>query len=282
VIDANAYNAWLGRREECTDIIAAAPLKRLLALLDRPPWPWESAWMPPLGHWLFHLAATPQSALGIDGHALRGTFLPPIPLSRRMWAGSRITVHRPIALGTAVVRISTIAQIKVRPERGGTVFVTVHDDFAADGEILMTEERDIVYLGDAHSAPRPSGSTTGQAAEAVRRFTADPVILFRYSALTFNSHRIHYDRDYATVVEKYPGLVVHGPLIATLLMDHFLRIEPTCRITTLSCRARAPAFDAAPFDLCMKRTESQVELWAQTATGTILMTVSLALAQPRG
>jgi 3-methylfumaryl-CoA hydratase len=276
LIDTGQYKAWLGRQEECADIIAAAPLMRLAALLDRPSWPEPKHLLPPLGNWLFHLPNSPQSALGIDGHPARGGFLPPIALPRRMWAGSRLSFHRDILMGSEIVRRSTVTDVKVRGEGGDKVFVTVRHELASPDQTMITEDQDIVYLGAARFSSNPPKAIPTPSPTQVRRIVADSVVLFRYSALTFNAHRIHYDRDYATSAEGYPGLVIHGPLIATMLMDHFLRFRPNVRVRAFEFRARAPLFDGMPFDLCLSERDGEADLWAQSpeqgpaVTATIL------------
>lgn len=271
MIEPDAYQTWVGRQQESTDIIVKAPLARLAALLDRPDWPWRQLYLPPLGHWLFHLPDALQSALDTDGHAKRGGFLPPIALPRRMWAGSRIRFHHEIPLGTEIVRRSVVTGINVKTNRGCRVFVTIRHEFAAAGEIMITEDQDIVYLEEQRLPSNRQKCREMPSPDAVRRVTADTVVLFRFSALTFNGHRIHYDREYATRVEAYPGLVVHGPLIATMLMDHFLRIRLNVRVLTFTFRACTPLFDGVPFDLCIAERDGEAKLWAQSLEGSVSM-----------
>lgn len=276
------YSAWVGRSETREDVATAAPLTGLAALLDHDVPPWTAGTVPPLGHWLYFLPAARQSAIGEDGHPRRDGdgLLPPVPLPRRMWAGSRIDFLAPIAVGAALTRVTMIEAIK--PKRGASgdlLFVTLRHDIAANGVPAIREEQDIVFREAASAAPAPPTATAAEPAQpldAIRRVSPDPVLLFRYSALTFNAHRIHYDRDYAQGVEGYAGLVVHGPLIATLLMDHALRTAPDIAPRRFAFRAEAPLIDGAPFDLCLARDGDGARLWARDASGRTTMRARLA------
>jgi 3-methylfumaryl-CoA hydratase len=269
------YSAWVGRSETRHDIATAAPLAGLAALLDHDAAPGASATVPPLGHWLYFLPDARQSAIGEDGHPRRDDagLLPPVPLPRRMWAGGRVDFLAPIPVGAALTRVTTIAAIA--PKRGASgdlLFVTLRHEITADGVAAIREEQDLVYrapaAGPALSFPPPP---MPEPADAVRRVAPDPVLLFRYSALTFNAHRIHYDRDYARNAEGYAGLVVQGPLIATLLIDHALRSIPGIAPRHFRFRAKAPLTDGAPFDLCLAREGSGARLWARDAEGRTTM-----------
>ena len=266
-MDAAAYKAWIGRSETLSDVVAAAPIAGLAALLDYPSPPWLAGEAPPLSHWCNFVPQARQSDIDLDGHPKRGGFLPPIDLPRRMWAGSRLSFHAPIRIGDKVERCSTILDVTPKSGASGAlVFLKLHHEISAGGTLAITEEQDIVY----REAPKPGTSALAPAEPKIRAsaftrsVTPDPVQLFRYSALTFNGHRIHYDRDYARE-EGYPGLVVHGPLIATLLMDHFLRHKPGARVTKFDIRLQAPLFDTAPFDLCLAETAECIDLWSAKA-----------------
>ncbi len=268
------YSAWIGRSETREDVATAAPLVGLAALLDHDPAP--PATVPPLGHWLYFLPDTRQSAIGDDGHPRRdeGGLLPPVSLPRRMWARGRVEFLAPIAVGAKLTRVTTIAAIRAkRGASGDLLFVTLQHEIAADGDPAIREEQDLVYRAAATASTAPSTPPPAEPepADAVRRVTADPVLLFRYSALTFNAHRIHYDRDYARDVEGYAGLVVHGPLIATLLIDHARREMPTLAPRNFNFRAEAPLIDGAPFDLCLTREGNGARLWARDAGGRTTM-----------
>jgi 3-methylfumaryl-CoA hydratase len=277
------YSAWVGRNETRKDIATAAPLAGLAALLDHDVSPWAPGTVPPLGHWLYFLPTARQSVIGEDGHPRRdgAGLLPPVPLPRRMWAGSRIEFLAPIAVGAALTRVTTIDAIK--PKRGASgdlLLVTLRHDIEADGVPSIREEQDIVFREPAPATPAtaaaPPAPQEAEAADAVRTISPDPVLLFRYSALTFNAHRIHYDRDYARNVEGYAGLVVHGPLIATLLMDHALHALPSFAPRHFSFRAEAPLIDGAPFDLCLARDGDAMRLWARDAAGRPAMRAKLS------
>jgi 3-methylfumaryl-CoA hydratase len=269
---------WIGRSETRTDTITAAPLVALAALLDRDepaPRPGDAA--PPLAHWLYFLPAYRQSDAGPDGHALKGGFLPPVPLPRRMWAGSRLEFLRPLAVGSKVSRVSKIKDVVPKSGRSGPiVFVTVrHEVSDADG-LVLTDEHDIVFRGETALAtadtPAPGGETWR------REIHPDPVLLFRYSAVTFNSHRIHYDHPYVTQVEGYPGLVVHGPLIATLLVDLLRRNLPRATLSRYTFRALKPLYDTANFSTCgVPDTAGRTaKLWTRDAQGAATMEATAA------
>jgi 3-methylfumaryl-CoA hydratase len=264
---------WIGRTETRRDVVTAAPLVALSALLDRDdPAPREGDAAPPLAHWLYFLPAYRQSEAGPDGHALKGEFMPPIALPRRMWAGSRLEFLRPFAVGAKVERVSRIADMVLKQGRSGPlVFVTVRHEVSDSGGLVITDEHDIVYRGETTLAAK---STPAQQGAVWRReIHPDPVLLFRYSAGTFNSHRIHYDQPYATRVEGYPGLVVHGPLIATLLIDLLRRNLPQATLTRYRFRALKPLYDTANFFTCGAPDESTrtARLWTRDADGAATM-----------
>ncbi|HSV36606.1 MAG TPA: MaoC family dehydratase N-terminal domain-containing protein [Ramlibacter sp.] len=279
-IDIDHLRQWIGRRETLNDLVSAAPLAALAATLDREE---ACAVVPPLAHWLSFLPIVPMAAVGPDGHPARGGFLPPVPLPRRMWAGSRLGFHQPVQVGDSVQRISEITDVQLKQGQGGAlVFVKVrHTVTGPAGGDAITEEQDIVYRDDPRpgEAPAPPRPAPEQAAWR-RTIHPDPVLLFRFSALTFNGHRIHYDRAYATGVEGYPGLVVHGPLIATLLVDLVRRERPDARLTAFRFRAVRPLFDTASFEVCGQPTQDgrSVSLWARDTGGALCMEATADLA----
>ncbi|HRN74762.1 MaoC family dehydratase N-terminal domain-containing protein [Ottowia sp.] len=284
--DAIAHlQQWIGRCEALHDDIAAAPLRGLSATLDRDdPAPQRGTVVPPLGHWLYFLPQAPQSQIGPDGHPKRGGFLPPVPLPRRMWAGGRLNCEpgNPLKVGDAAHKISSIESVKHKSGRSGEmIFVLVrHEVHNAQGRCL-TEEQDIVYRAAAQpgeKAPEPTPAATS--APWRRQITPDDVLLFRYSALTFNGHRIHYDRQYVTQVEGYPGLIVHGPLIATLLTDLVRRRVPDGFIKRFEFRAVRPTFDLHPFFVngVPSADGKSVKLWAHDHEGWLTMQGSAELA----
>jgi 3-methylfumaryl-CoA hydratase len=262
------YQAWVGRAEAAEDTITAVPARAMAATLDRGWLPATGEELPPLWHWLYFLPLHRQGELAADGHAGRGGFLPPIDLPRRMWAGSRFQFHAPLRVGDAARRVSRIASITAKQGRTGPlVFVTVHHDISTAAGLAIHEEHDIVYRGHA-AGPVPDGAKAPADAAWTRTVEPGEVLLFRYSALTFNGHRIHYDRRYCTDVEHYPGLVVHGPLVATLLLELLARHLPPLHLKAFQFRATAPVFDTAPFTL---HAAGDGRLWAATAGGALAM-----------
>ncbi|MGV3654523.1 MAG: FAS1-like dehydratase domain-containing protein [Noviherbaspirillum sp.] len=275
-MDIALLREWLGRVETRSDRITAAPIAALAATLDRedPP-PAEGDPLPPLRHWLYFQPLHRQSESGPDGYALGGAFLPPVSLPRRMWAGSRVRFHQPLRVGDEVSRVSRIADISRKQGRGGPlVFVQVRHELSNRQGLALSEEQDIVY----RDRPRHDGSASLPRAAPVdcqwmRVVQPDPTLLFRYSALTFNAHRIHYDRHYATQTAAYPGLVVHGPLIATLLLDTAWRKLRGPPLAQFSFRAIRPVFDTAPFKVCgrLEKDGKTLTLWCQDAEGWLAM-----------
>jgi len=267
---------WIGRTEQRDDTVTAAPLAGLIATLDRSgdPAPIDGSVLPPLAHWLYFLPQALQREIGADGHPKRGGFLPPVPLPRRMWAGGRLAFAHAIRVGEPVTRRSTITSVDAKQGRSGAlVFVTVRHEIVNAQGVAVREEHDIVYRdapAPGAAAPVPPPAPINE--DFSRAITPDPVLLFRYSALTFNGHRIHYDRSYATEVEGYPGLIVHGPLIATLLADLLRRELPDAVLTQFDFKAASPLFDIHPFTLCGKReADGGIALWARNHLGQLAM-----------
>jgi len=284
---ADNLQQWLGRSETARDAARLQPALALAATLDRADLiarlQAPGATLPPTWHWLFFLPLALQSTLAADGHPAKGGFLPPVALPRRMWAGSRLEFIAPVRFGAEIERVSTITRIDSKSGRSGAlVLVTVRHEIRADGKLAVLDEHDIVYREAAQpgaaAAPAPAAPEVARIAAFRRTVTPDPVLLFRYSALTFNGHRIHYDRSYVTSVEGYPGLVVHGPLQATLLLDLLDRELPATRTARFSFRAMAPVFDTAPFDICGDRDGARVQLWTLTPDGRIAMEATAELA----
>ena len=278
---------WLGKSETLNDVATAAPFAALAATLD---WPAVGRAHPALGtpvpylwHWLYFLPLAPQSDIGADGHPRRGGFLPPVPLPRRMWAGSDFEFHAPLHVGDALTRTSTILDVQEKSGRSGSlIFVKVRHEIRRNGEAdaALTEHHNIVY----RAAPGPDDVAPAPVAAPVTpawtlRIVPDDVLLFRYSALTFNGHRIHYDRQYVTHVEGYPGLVVHGPLIATLLMDLLRRELPAAKVTRFEFKAVRPTFDVHPFSVHGQASADgkTVHLWAQDHEGWLTMDATASL-----
>jgi 3-methylfumaryl-CoA hydratase len=281
-VDVEELRQWIGRAETHEDEITRTPVAALSATLDRddPP-PRAGDPLPPLWHWLFFLPIHRQSELAADGHARLGGFLPPVPLPRRMFAGGRFELRRPLRVGDSIARVSRIADVSHKAGRtGDLVFVRVRHEISSHEGLALIEEQDLVYRGapsPADPAPRvPQARTDAQWRREIR---ADEVMLFRYSALTFNGYRIHYDRPFTTDVQGYPGLVVHGPLIATLLADLLRRELPAASVSAFSFLARSALFDTSSFDVagCLEADGHTVSLWASGPDGRLAVEASATL-----
>ena len=265
---------WIGReerREDCLDPAVAARMHATLGADGLPPV--EGDPVPPAWHWLLFAEARPPAELGRDGHSKRGGFLPPVPLPRRMWAGGRLEFTAPLCVGETITRRSTIKDVREKSGKTGDLcFVTVQHLFSSGGAVSLREEHDIVYRDDpAPGAPAPQLPDAPGGADITETIAPDPVLLFRYSALTFNGHRIHYDVDYCRDVEGYPGLVVHGPLTATLLLALAERMGGRGAVAKFSFRAVSPLFDSAPFTIACKREDAALSLWAANTDGKLAM-----------
>ncbi len=273
-LDPAAFAAWVGRTESRTDRISGTTAQLLAATLDRPIAPDDV--LPPLWHWTHFVPTAPTAEIGTDGHPKRGGFLPPIPLPRRMWAGGRLTFHRSLALGEQASRRTTIRNVSVKNGKSGTlVFMLLEHVVESEGGLAVTEEQDIVYRDEAKGpAPVPPEAPGGP--DWTDTIRPDPVVLFRYSALTFNSHRIHYDHPYATGAEGYPGLVVHGPLTATLLLESLAR-RSSRPVKAFSFRGVSPLFDTAPFTLHGRIEGDRALLWAANPEGRLAMSAEATL-----
>ena len=281
--DISELQKWIGKTETVSDQVAPIPAAALAATLDLdvPP-PKSGDPLPPLWHWLYFLYIHRHSELGPEGHAVKGRFLPPVPLPRRMWAGGRLEFRQPLRISGTYTRTSRILRVEHKQGRSGPlVFVVVRHEIGNAEGIAVVEEQDIVYRDHA----RPDGpllllQAAPKDAEWERTIRPDGVLLFRYSALTFNAHRIHYDYRYVTKIEGYPGLVVHGPLIATLLLDLLRRNMPQAHVTRFAFRAVGPLFDTAPFALCGKpeNDAKTISLWAQTNSGGLATTATATIS----
>jgi 3-methylfumaryl-CoA hydratase len=280
-LDIEHLRDWVGRTEAMDDMATLAPLRGLTATLDREDPPLLGDVIPPCWHWLYFLPMPRQSGIGLDGHPWRGGFLPPVPLPRRMWAGSQIEFRAPLHAGQSLARLSRIDDVRVKEGRSGPlVFVNVLHEISGDGDLAIVERQDIVYREMAKPGdPVPAAVPGPTDAQWSHRVEPDDVLLFRYSALTFNGHRIHFDRKYVTEVEGYPGLIVHGPLIATLLLDLLRRQLPGAKVQRFGFRAIAPLFDITAFEVCGKQEgDKAVRLWARNAEGHLAMEASATLA----
>lgn len=268
--------SWIGKTQTRRDRITPVPMAALSATLDRDdPYPQEGDPVPPLWHWLWFWPIERQSDLGPEGHAKRGSFLPPIALPRRMWAGGRVEFARPLRVGELLTRESRITDIAEKQGRTGPlVFVTLRHEVRDASNIVLTEDQTLVYR-DYAASPAQGEAAPGDAVWT-RRVRVDDVLLFRYSALTFNGHRIHYDRRYAVETEGYPGLVVHGPLVATLLVDLLTRNLPDIGLSAFEFRALRPLFDTAPFTLCARpeSDDQTARLWVSDPDGFLAMSAT--------
>jgi 3-methylfumaryl-CoA hydratase len=254
------FSAWIGRTEERSDRLDPARSNALLATLGSESALEQGDPLPPLHHWLHFWDVRRPEETGTDGHPKRGGFLPPVPLPRRMWAGGRLIFRAPLRLGERVQRVSTIRSIEQKSGRSGElVFVTVAHALSGSEGLAIEEEQDLVYREDS-SAAAPQQAPLQETGNPADSLLPDPVLLFRYSALTMNSHRIHYDRPYATEVEHYPGLVVHGPLQATLLAALAERLLEA-PLSTFRFRGVAPAFAGERLDLHAAPAADGLDLW---------------------
>ena len=257
---------WIGRSVDTLDIATVGPVRRFAATLDTR---FAEDMLPPLGHWLFHLPDAPQAVLAADGHPMKGGdgLLPPIAQPRRMWAGGRIRFLAPIRIGAEMRKRTTVIDIAEKSgTAGGMTFVTLRHTIVADDEDAIVEEQDLVYLPVAPPAVAKRGQVEP---ESIRAHDLPAALLFRFSALTFNAHRIHYDVDYARSAELYPGLVVHGPLQAMLL----LRLAQADGIDPahFSFRGRAPLYSGTG----ATANRAGMSLWMCDAAGGVTMTAEV-------
>ncbi len=262
---------WVGRKEAIREHVAPERVNALAATLDVEADLGAGHPLPPGWHWIFFNPFVPRKGLGIDGHPRRGGFLPPVALPRRMWAGGRLTYHKPPTIGREAVRESTILKVEAKSGRAGQlVFVTVSHQISSGGELCITEEQDIVYReAAAPGTPAPAPTPAPEGAAWSEDILPNTVLLFRYSALTSNGHRIHYDQQYARREENYPDLVVHGPLTATLLQGFAAR-RAQKPLKSFEFRGASPLFVDVPFQLAGKPSEtnaSALDLWASAGGG---------------
>lgn len=273
--DIAALRQHVGRSETRRGIITLEAATALAATLDVAP-PEEGEPLPPLWHWIYFLPAARRQDLGPDGHPARGGLIPHMPLPRRMWASSRLTYHRDLLVGSEATRTATLTSLELKKgQSGALIFAKVRNEIGDGTGVALVEEQDIVYREAAvPGAPQPPAKAAPAAAQWEQEVQPDTMLLFRYSALTFNAHRIHYDRPYTTGTEGYPGLLVHGPLIATLLAELLRAKIPNFTPTSLNVRAMSPLFDTAPFALCGEpQSDGGALLWARNAAGGLAMEI---------
>ena len=274
-LDIDRLKTWIGRQETRVDTITPQLLRAFRAMLDRDPGePAADEAVPQALHWCLAPPTAPMGEIGPDGHPARGGFLPPVPLPRRMWAGGRLRVGDDLRVGDTVERLSTVKDVAMKAGRTGALcFVVIEHQVSTARGLAVVEEHDIVYRGlDAPPAGAPKRADPAQTPDASRTIDPSPVLLFRYSALTYNGHRIHYDRPYVTEVEGYPGLIVHGPLQATLLLQAAAELSAGARVSAFAFRATRPLFDLAPFTVNGRRTGDRgADLWVAGPEGVVHM-----------
>ena len=273
------FEKWIGRTTTSEEIAERWPLAGLSAALDLANAPDDGEEILPLAHWLYFPPTAPQSRIGPDGHPKRGDFLPSVPQPRRMWAASDIQFQAPIRIGDRMRKTARIANIAEKMGKTGPlIFVTVENHYEIAGRQALTETQSLVYRDDPApgEAPPPAKPAPTGPAWSVR-IDPDPVLLFRYSAVTFNAHRIHYDEPYATGVEGYPGIIVHGQLTATLMLQACLSANAGRRPAEFSFRAVKPLFSGSPFFVegAPGAEKGSFKLWARNAEGDLSMTADL-------
>jgi 3-methylfumaryl-CoA hydratase len=275
-LDIDHLRQWIGRAEEASDIVTAQLVKGLRATLFLDigePKAGDAA--PFTTHWCLAQPVYPMSMLGPDGHPTRGGFLPPVPLPRRMWAGGELQFIEPLRVGDEATRASRIADVTVKTGSTGTLcFVSVEHTISTARGVAIRERQDIVYrdmpTGGTNAAPaKPTAAPP--TAKHRQTHVSDPVLLFRYSALTFNGHRIHYDRDYVTKVEGYPGLIFHGPMQAALLVEFAAHLHGGTAPKTFSYRGLQPLFEGGEFSVNANEIVEGLDIWVANADGAPTM-----------
>ena len=268
--DLDHLRQWIGRSTQATDIVTAQLVKGLRATLFQEigePKPGDAA--PFTVHWCLAQPVYPMSELGPDGHPTRGGFLPPVPLPRRMWAGGELEFFDALRVGDETTRTSRIADVTMKTGSSGVLcFVSVDHLVTTPRGTALRERQDIVYR-DLSTASTATAKPPAPPPVAKHREShmADAVLLLRYSALTFNGHRIHYDRDYVTRVEGYPGLIFHGPLQAALIIEMAARLHGGAAPQKFSYRGLQPLFEGSKFSVNANETEAGLELWTANSAG---------------
>ncbi len=280
-LDADYLGQWIGNKETTGETISVEPLHRMRALLDYTPKTMsDGELVPPLWHWAYFINPARASELGRDGHAAQGEFMPPVPLPRRMWAGCQLKFSAPLRVGETARRESTVRDVKLKQGRSGILcFVDVEHAILVGDELKLTEIHNIVYRDtkqpDDDKARSPQAPDDAQWTRAMK---PDSTLLFRYSALTFNGHRIHYDLDFCRQQEGYPGLVFHGPLTATLLIEMLSQQNPGKSLESCDYRAYSPLFDDASFTLNGKMDGTDAILWARNPQGRMAMKATVSFS----
>ena len=276
---SDQYGPWIGKQKITEALVTAYPADALNATLDRDdPMLREGDPVPPGWHLIYIREVVKLSATAEDGHPKKGDFLPPIDLARRMWAGTKATYHRPFHIGERIRNVTTIKSITPKEGKTGQLlFLNLEHKIEGESGIATTEIQDVVYREEAKPRTTNSSDISSAQSEPVWKqiIYPSPVLLFRFSALTMNSHRIHYDRSYVTQVEKYPGLLVHGPLTFVLLLDLFRRKHPQATLKTISVRAVSPLYDTHQFSVEGTPGEKgSAALWALNHEGRLAMSAN--------
>lgn len=278
-IDIDHLRTWIGKTHVDEDVISARHARLMAATVGvaNPAHIRDDASLPPLWHWIYFLEGLPPAELGRDGHPARGGFLPPVPLPNRMWAGGRVAFLQPVPIGSRIRKTSRIAKIDHKVGRSGDlVFVTVlHELASLAGKPLIREEHDIVYK--SASLPATPAAAEMRPAQFSTTFTPTSTTLFRYSALTFNGHRIHYDLDYCRNVEGYASLVIHGPLVATLLANFAEEVSGRT-VREFNYRGLSPALLGETITLAASIDGDRVALAAILGNGARSMEAEALLA----
>ena len=269
-LDLPHLRQWIGRTSEATDVVTAQLVRGLRATLfmeigD----PRHGDAVPFTTHWCLGQPVYPMSELGPDGHPARGGFLPPVPLPRRMWAGGELEFLETLRVGDEVTRTSRIADVTMKTgSTGALCFVSVDHQITTPRGTALRERQDIVYR-DVSAAPSvpPKSPAPPPVAQHRESHMADPVLLFRYSALTFNGHRIHYDREYVTKVEGYPGLIFHGPMQAAFMVEFAAKLRGGQPPRKFSYRGVQPLFEGSEFSINANQTDTGMELWTANSAG---------------
>jgi 3-methylfumaryl-CoA hydratase len=281
-IDIDHLKRWIGREQWASEVLSPFPARALAAMLDHARLPEGGEPLPPAWHWLYFLQTPSAAETGDDGHPLKGGFLPLVPLPRRMWAAGSFDLIRPLRLGLPAEKISMIRSVELKRGSTGTlVFVKLEHELRQEGSLCLREEQDLVYREMPVTAvPLPPGDPSPAVPERLRRIEVNPVLLFRFSALTYNAHRIHYDREYATRTEFYPGLVVHAPLLAILVLDLAVQMKPGIPITQFRFRAVRPTIDVGPIHLGGKCEGSEMTLWSSDHENFVGLRATALLGDP--
>lgn len=272
-IDIEYLQQWVGKQQSQDDDISLFPAQALAAALDNEELPQKGDVLPMFWENLYFLPTPKASETGPDGHPAKGGFLPPVPLPRRMWAAGELSRHADLVIGEAAKRVSTIDSVELKVGSTGTlVFVNVRHEIYQREQLCSTQVQNIVYREQpTERADLPAGKAAPQDFDACATVSPDPVLLFRYSALTYNGHRIHYDRNYAVDEELYPALVVHGPLLVTLLLNlqrqQFADLQPQ----SIKFRAMRPTFDSHDFSVAGKREGEALKMWSADHDGFVCM-----------